>query len=211
MKPPDEFIEEYWKMRDRLDWAEAGLGRGQDVAQGKTMLEEFRAFYEKWHPVINVPELREGMEEMHTHMEKTLGRHLEQLFLAHLHEVVEARKDWWTSEQLLKMSVNFIALMKHAPEQLRPGLEKIHRDYMKKEFEPTTYFQDAEAGAAEEEAKFRKALVELEVDWPERVDSVLRERLEKLDGTGANDWQAEVSSQSAALGGGKPAETTENA
>jgi hypothetical protein len=200
MKPPEAFIEEYWKMRERMDWAKAGLGRGQDVAQGKTVLGEFREFYEKWHLLINVPELRAGMEEMHEYMGKTLGRRLENIFLAHLNEVIEARKDWWTSEHLLKMAVTFINMMKHAPPQLRPELEKIHRDYMKKDFEPVTYYQDAEAEAAEEEAKFRKALAGLEVDWPERVDAALRGRLEKLDGTGADDWQAEVAARSAALG-----------
>src|SRR6266545_6958684 len=81
------------------------------------------------------------------------------------------------------MSVNFIALMKHSPPQRRPELEKIHHDYMKKDFEPVTYYQDAEAAAAEEEAKFRKAVGGLEVDWPERVDAAMRERLERLDGT----------------------------
>lgn len=199
MKPPDEFIDEYWQMRERMAWAEAGLGREQDVALGKAFLQEFRDFYEKWHPVIQIAELRAGLEEMREHLERTLGRHLEQIFLSHLHEVIEARKDWWTGEQLFKGSVNFIALMKHAPEQLRPGLEQIHRDYMKEEFEPTKYFQDAEASAAGAEADYRKALVGLEVDWPERVDAALRERLEKLDGKGANEWQVEVEAQSAAL------------
>jgi len=191
-RPPEAFIDEYWKMRERMDWANAGLGRGQDVAQGKTFLGEFRDFYARWHEVITFPELREGMETMHRHIEKTLGVHLEQIFLAHLHEVIEARKDWWTGEQLLKMSVNFIALMKNAPPQMRPELEKIHRDFMKKDFEPETYYRDAEADVAENEANFRKALAGLEVDWPERVDAAMRERLEKLDGTGANEWQAEV-------------------
>ena len=50
--------------------------------------------------VITIPELREGMEEMHAHIEKTLGWHLEGIFLSHLHEVIEARKDWWTGDEL---------------------------------------------------------------------------------------------------------------
>jgi hypothetical protein len=192
MKPPDEFIEEYWKMRERMDWAQAGLGRDQDLAQGKTVLGEFREFFEKWHPVITIPELREGLEEMHAQLEKTLGWHLEGIFLAHLHEVIEARKDWWTGEELLKMAATFINLMKHAPPQLRPGLEEIHRDFMKKDFDPETYYRDSVAEAATVEAEFRQALVELAVDWPERVDAALRARLEKLDGPAANAWQAEV-------------------
>lgn len=200
MTPPDEFIEEYWKLRERMGWANAGLGRGQDVAQGKLLLADFREFYAKWHPVINIPELRAGMEATHERIEKTLGVHLEQIFLAHLHEVIEARKDWWTSEQLLKMSPGFINLMKHSPEQLRPGLEKIHRDYMKKDFVPETYYRDAEADAAGEEVKFRKALAGLEVDWPERVDAALRGRLEQLDGGAGTDWQMELATQSTAVG-----------
>ena len=38
------------------------------------------------------------------------------------------------------------------------------------------------------------------MDWPERVDAALRGRLEKLDVTGANDWQAEVVATQTALG-----------
>ena len=196
-RPPEAFIDEYWRMRDRLDWAESALGRGQDVAQAKTVLEEFRAFYQKWHLVITIPDLRQGMEAAHARMEKTLGRGLEKIFLAHLHEVIEARKDWWASEQLFKMSVNFIALMKHSPPEMRPELEKIHRECMKEEFEPVKYYQDAEADAAEGEAKFRKAFAGLAVDWPERVDAAIKERLEKVDGTGAGDWQAEVVAEQA--------------
>lgn len=200
MKPPDQFIEEYWKMRERMDWAKAGLGRGQDVAQARLVVEDFREFYEKWHPVITDAEFREGMEAARAGMEK-LNTGLEKVFLAHLHEVIEARKDWWTAEQLLKMSINFISMMKHAPPELRPELEKIHRDHMKKEFEPTTYYQDAEAEAAGEEAKFRKALTGLEVDWPERVDAALRARLEQSDGAGADEWQAEVATRVEQVGG----------
>ncbi|MSU62564.1 MAG: hypothetical protein EXS31_09230 [Pedosphaera sp.] len=71
---------------------------------------------------------------------------------------------------------------------------------MKKKFEPVTYYQDAEAAAEEEEAKFRKALAGLEVDWPERVDAGIRERLQKLDGTGGNDWQVEVEARMQQVG-----------
>jgi hypothetical protein len=192
-----------------MDWAAAGLGRGQDVAQAKLLVEDFHAFYQKWHPVIKVPELYAGLEAAREHIEKNLVRGLERFFLAHLLEVIEAREDWWTSEQLLKMSVNFINVMKHAPPQLRPELEKVHREHMKKEFDPTTYYRDAEADAAAEEAKFRKALAGLEVDWPERVDAALRGRMEQLDGSGATAWQAEVSSKLAALGE-KPVPMAEN-
>lgn len=197
--PPDEFIEEYWQMRERMDWARSALGRGQDVAQGKLVLAGFEEFYQKWRPLIQDPDVRAGLDAGREGLQ-ALRRHLEQVYLTHLHEVVEARKDWWTAEQLLKMSISFINLMKHAPAQLRPDMEKIHRDYMKKDFDPVTHYQDAEASAAEEEAKFRKALVEFEIDWPERVDAAMKVRLEQLDGNSANAWQAVLAAQIAKVG-----------
>src|SRR5882672_5834225 len=130
MKPPDEFFEDYEQMRERMEWAQASLGRGHDLAQGKTFLEEFRHFHEKWYPVITDPEIREGMDAACAGLEQTVGRGLEKMFLTQLHEVIDARMDWQVGELLLKTSVSFIGLMKEAPPELRPGLEKIYRDSM---------------------------------------------------------------------------------
>ena len=182
-------------MRERMEWAQASLGRGHDVAQGKTFRDEFLQFHDKWHPVITDAELREGMEAVRAGVERTVGRGLEKIFLTQLHEVIEARRDWIVGELLLKTSVSFIGLMKEAPPELRPGLEKIYRDSMGMDFDPATEFQDAEAGASEHEATYRKALATLEVDWPERIDAALRRRLEHLDGPAAEAWQAELDAQ----------------
>ena len=196
MKPPEAFFEEYQRMRQHMRWAEAALGRGQDeIAQARTVLEEFREFHQRWHPVIQIPELREGIVGMMEIMESTLGRGLEKVYLSHLHEVIEARKDWWMAELLLPLAVKFIRLMKSAPPPLRAEMEKIHREKMGKEFDPTTHYQDSEREAAEDEADFRKALAALAADWPERVDAPLRERLERLDGPAAQKWQVELSAQ----------------
>ncbi|HUB88030.1 MAG TPA: hypothetical protein VMB22_09080 [Verrucomicrobiae bacterium] len=204
-RPPQAFIDEYWQMREHMQWAKSALGRGQDVPLAKTTMAEFRAFYDRWHPLIEDPELRAGMETMRKGMEESLGRHLELVFLTQLNDVIEARKDWFIAEELLKASISFIALMKEAPLQMRPELEKIHRDYMKKEFEPEQYYREAEADAAEEESKYRKALAGLETDWPERADAALRGRLEKLDTRAANAWQAEVSAKLNELESAPPA------
>jgi hypothetical protein len=200
MQPPDDFIEEYRQLREQMKWAQAGLGRGQDVAQGKTFLDEFRRFHDKWHPLITDPELREGMAATREGLERTLGRGLEKLFLTQLRKVINARKEWWVGEQLVKLSVNFITLMKEAPPELRPKMEKIHHAHFGKDFDPATHFRDAEADAAKNEADFRKALAGLEVDWPERMDAALRQRLEHLDGPGADAWQANLDAQLAKLG-----------
>ena len=198
MKPPEEFFEDYQNMRTHLEWAQAGLGKGDDVAQGKLAVAGFREFYEKWQPKIRDPELRDGVEAVRESVAR-LQRQLERIFLAHLHEVIEARSDWWVSEQLFKSSLAFIKLMAVVPPQMRSDLEKIHRDSMGEEYEPTAEYQDAEASANESEAKFRKALAAFEIDWPERVDAAMRARFEQLDGNGANLWQAEVAAQAEKL------------
>ena len=199
MKPPEAFFEEYRKFRERMGWVEASLGRGQDVAQCKLLVEDFREFYQKWHPVLEPSKLCTGLETMRAQIENGLGARLEQIFLAHLSEVVEARKDWWTGEMLFQAAIAFITIMKEAPPQMRPALEQVHREHMKKEYDPETYYRDSEANVAEEEANYRKALAGMEVDWPERVDAALRERLERLDGEGANGWQEELAAQIAAF------------
>ena len=195
MDPPEGFVEEYWSMRERMDWAESALGRGQDLAQAKTVLEDFHNFYDRWRQFITDAEVCEGLDRAREHMEKTLGRKLDCIFLAHLEEVIEARKDWCVSELLFEATLNFIGLMKHVPPRMRSELEKIHRESMQCDFDAETDYREAEADAAESETLFRQALAGLEVDWPERMDAAMRARLEKLDVAGANDWQAEIAAQ----------------
>jgi len=125
---------------------------------------------------------------------------LETIYLMHLLEVIEAREEWWVAEKLLESDVIFIKLMKLAPPELRPEMEKIHRDHMGKDFEPISYYQQSEADTVESEAKYRKALAGFEVDWEERIDAALREKLGIADGVNYEEWQAEVSAQIAKVG-----------
>lgn len=62
MRPSDEFIEDYWQMRERMDWAQSTLGRGQDVAQGKHFLAGFEEFYQKWRSRIQESDLCAGLD-----------------------------------------------------------------------------------------------------------------------------------------------------
>lgn len=182
-------------MRERVGWAMSAAGRGQDLAQAKTVVDECEDFYARWHDVITIPELRAGLEALHQLVVEGIGATLEQSWLEQLHAVIEARKDCLAGEVLLKWDIQFIEIMKLAEGAMRAELEKIYREHMKKEYDPEGCYRDGEEGAAENEADFRKLLATLEADWPERVDAALRARLEGLDAEAANAWQAEIEEQ----------------
>lgn len=194
MKPPDQFFEDYDRLRARFEWAQAGLGKGDDIAQGKLVAVAFRDFYEKWHLKIQDADLRRRIEAVRRAM-KMLQRHLDGIYLEHLQEVIQARKDWWVSEQLFKRSVQLIKLMEQVVPPVRTKLAEAYYDKVGKEFEPATEYRQAEADADNSERKFRTALSQLQADWPERINAAVRARLEQLDGEGANAWHAEVASQ----------------
>ncbi len=183
-----------------MKWLQQALGRGEDVGAGRAFIAEFRDFYNRWHLVIQDKQLAAAMEIVRREIDTGLGRKLEKIYFAHLHEIVEKRKDCWIGEQLLKGTLHFINLMKHSPPEMLPELQNVYREHMKKEFVPETCYRDAETDCALNEKDFRKALAGLAADWPERVDAALRERLEKLDADGANAWQTELVAQQAALG-----------
>ncbi len=182
-------------MRERVDWAMSAVGRGQDLAQAKTIMDECEDFYTRWHDVITIPELRAGIEALHQLVVEGIGATLERSWLEHLHAVIEARKDWLAGEALLRCDIQFIEIMKVTDGPPRLELEKIYRDHMKKEYDPEECYRDAEAGVAENEADFRRLLAVLEADWPERADAALRARLEGLDAASFVAWQTEVAQQ----------------
>lgn len=195
MKPPEQFFDEFEPLRERIRWAQAGLGTEKQIAQGKMMLDDFREFFQKWRPQLKGhAEACRLMDTLLGQMD-TMERHLHQVFWAHLNEVIGARKEWIQIEALFQAMVAVITLRKQMPEKLRDGFEQILRDYAKGEFDAEKEYRESEKDVVEAEAKFRKALAGLEVDWPERVDAALRERLEKLDVESANAWQAEVTAQ----------------
>ena len=199
-QPPGDFVEEYWQMSERLKWAEAALGRGQDVAQAKLIFEQFEEYYQKWRSHIKEPEVRAGLDQALEAM-KPLRRNLERIALFHLQEVIEARRDWCVSELIFQGVVATIGLRKEMPEHLKAEFEEVLRDRATGEsFDSEKEFRDCEQRATEAQAKFRKALVKYEIDWPERVNVAVRERLEKLDVEGANIWQHELAAQIEKLG-----------
>jgi hypothetical protein len=197
MKPPQKFADEYWQMRERMDWLTAG-GIAEDIGKAKLFVGYVVEFYEKWQPVVKDPELSRGLKIARAGFED-LRVKLEKIYWAHLHEVIEARKEWLLAEGIFKALVAVTVLRREMPEKLRPEFEKILADHSPGGFDAEKEYRETEQDVTEAEAKYRKALAGLEVDWPERVDAALRERLEKLDGNRAQAWLAEVVTQQNAV------------
>lgn len=122
-----------------------------------------------------------------------MRRELDLLHLCALPELVEARECVFVSEKLYQADLAFLQIMKHAPPQLRPGLEQIYRDSKQKEFDPVDCYRDAEASIEESVQNFDRALAAYESEWPEHQDPALRSRMAALETLDAsNAWKDEV-------------------
>ena len=190
--PPEEFWEDYVQVRTHLEWVEAGMGGGAvDIPQVRLVAEAFGEFVTKWHGRIRDADVAASVARFAAWRDK-MARTLELIYLEQLHTVLERRRDWIVSEMFIGLAVNFIELMKHAPPEMRPELEKIYREHMGEEYDPAKDFRDTEKSIEQSEADFRKELAKLEIEWPERVDAAMRERLIKVDDPELADWQKEV-------------------
>ncbi len=197
MNAPQQFFDEFEPLQERIRWAQAGLGTDKQIVQGKMMLEEFREFFGRWRPqVAGHAEVCRQLDDLFQKLNR-MERHLHQVFWAHLNEVIGTRKQWLAAEASLKATVAITVLRREMPEKLRDGFEKILSDHS---FDAESAFREGEKEIAEAETKYRRELAGLEIDWPERVDAALRERLEKLEMAGADDWQAQITGEIEKLG-----------
>jgi hypothetical protein len=194
MRPPQQFFDDLDRLCAHFDWLGLALGRGddEDAPKCKVIAAEFHEFDQRWRAMLVEPEVRDALERVREIISALDGK-LTELFLKRLHQVVAARKDWLQSEAILKAVVAITVLRREMPEHLRAEFEETIRDRETGEsFEGERHFRECEKGSAEAEIEFRQSLAGLAVDWPERVDAALRERLEKLDADGAKAWEAQI-------------------
>ncbi len=177
-------------MRTRLHWA---VQRGDqiDMQHARITTEEVGEFLERWNGRVPIPEVEAELRRVQAwvnHME----RHLEKLFLTHLLEVLELRREWEIAEAFLRASTAFIRIMKEAPAHLLPQLEAIYRNQMHREYDAGTEYQESVAQAEAGEAAYKKTSQEFEVDWGNRFTAALRKRLNSLTLAQTQNWMEEI-------------------
>lgn len=196
MNAPAGFAEEFETIRQRVEWGQATLGSDNHLAHDKIFIEEFRAFYRKWQPRLHDPELRRLLETMHRNIETDFAPKLEAVFWSKLNLVIAAREEWRGAEVLFRASVTVATFLQKMPDDMRAKIVAASREpEIAALLDGERAYREAEEMVNESEAGFRKDLAELEVDWPERVDAALRQRLEQLDNAGAEAWRAEIAAQ----------------
>jgi hypothetical protein len=196
MNAPEGFAEEFDIIRQRVEWGLATLGSENHLAHDKIFIEEFRVFYRKWQPLLQDPELREPLEIMHRNIESDFAPKLEALFWSKLKVVIGGRAEWLAAETLFRASVTVAAFLRDMPEEMRAKIMAASREpNIAALLDGERTYREAEQMVNESEAGFRKDLAEFEVDWPERVNTALRQRLEQLDAQGIKAWQAEIEAE----------------
>jgi hypothetical protein len=197
MNLPDGFSEEYAVMRERFEWAHL-RGSDLDVPAAKLAVEDIDGFLQRWRGKVGIPEMETGMSAVAAWVERMNGQ-FDLIFLSHLREVVEARREWLVAELTFKAEQQCIWLIQHGPPQLRPGLEQIHREHMGREFDPAVEFRETEAHADQRERQYRQALAGLEVDWPERLTPQIRQRFAQPEPADFAAWVDDLNEKASAL------------
>ena len=201
MEPPKQFFEDLEALRTHFKWATLSLDRSDDddVEQGKMTLSDFREFDAKWGDLVDDPEFKQAMVAIRGFMER-LEIKLKELCLRHLLKVIKARLDWLEAEALFGLAVRICMVWRGIPEDRRPDFENIfHYTDPEKAFDGEQQFRAYEARANQTEADFRLELTKFGASWPERLDALLRERLEKLEGKQAGEWVKEINEEVAEL------------
>jgi hypothetical protein len=133
---------------------------------------------------------------MHRNIETDFAPKMEAVFWSKLNLVISARAEWLAAEAFFRASVTVAAFLRDMPEEMRAKIKATSREpNIAVLLDGERAFREAEEMVNESEASFRKDLAALEVEWPERVDATLRQRLEKLDGADAQAWRVEISAQ----------------
>lgn len=194
-----QFVKEYDVFREHYEWFSQRSAAGNlTIPDTKEGVVELREFVDRWAGKTGLAEMDEGLRSLTTHIV-----HMEQMLekdaIEKLMMVLEKRGDWVIGEELVKAGVHFIKIMKHAPAVLRPQLLKIHRDFMKKEFDPETFYWESEEDTEKNREEFEQAWRIYVADWPERATPELRQRVSTVQGEPLGKWKGELQTALAKL------------
>jgi hypothetical protein len=158
--------------RERWNRAKRRLDDG-DVVQTKLSLAEMNALLDKWQGRTGEPEMEAALAEWRE-IADAIAAALEAKYSEALGAAIDARLDWLREQALFKAGIEFINVLKLAPEVLRPKLRDVFREYQGYEFDAERFYRESEASLDERERASGAVLAALEVDWPERFDDELR-------------------------------------
>lgn len=169
-----------------------------DIVQARYLVDDFHELQARWNDRVGKAAQRR-LTEVGRAME-FVRRRLELVFRRQLCGVLNARAKWGTAELEIERLKAFIGFVKTAPEPLHSQLlADFRKDNNGCEFDPVAVFREAVKGGDEAEHDFRKALTCLDIDWPGRVDSALRQRLHEADADALSAWIKDLTSGLAAL------------
>lgn len=188
----DKFVRGYETFREHCDWLDRRREAGDlSIPHTKEAVAEMREFVDRWTGRTKLAEMDQALLSFGKHvakLENTLERDAAEKLLA----VLEARGDVVIAEMMVKTNVSFIAMMKHAPEELRPEMLKIHREHMGRDFDPETDYRECEEDGDEHRREFERAWQTFAADWPERATPELRERVDAVEGEPLGKWKTEL-------------------
>src|SRR6266849_354097 len=83
-------------------------------------------------------------------------------------------------------------LVQLAPAALRPELERIFRQYHGYDFDAERFYRDCEADLEECENAYRKALANMDANWPEGAATHDRQRLDSASLPEIDQWRGQL-------------------
>ncbi len=193
---PEGFHREFEPLRQRFAWLEVQRDR-ITIAELRELHGLTCAFVDRWQPQRFVhPPTRALLASLRKYTQNMV-RQMELHFLASLQEAIETRLAVVRAQAFLEAEVAMSGLAK-IPE-VRPEIERIHREHMGRAYVPEREYRESEADADAAEAAFRKSMAEFAADWPDRLDAALRQRLLEADGAALRAWWEEIGREVALL------------
>ena len=187
---PEAFLRDYEQLRERQRWLRPDPEAEMPVPTARQLVAELDDFLRRWQAQVHIPPIRQKLDELRPEVTR-LQTHLCELRRVDHWELLEARLDWLLAVKLIAVSVHFIGVMKEAPPQARPELEKIYREHMGHDFEPEREFRDTTAEADKCEAAFHQAWRDFQENWPEDAIPAFQQRLMQDDLEALKAWQRE--------------------
>jgi len=183
-----ELMDEYEVLRERWKSAQRCM-RIRDVPQLKLSLKHARDFLDRWQHKSDEPPIGRTLAELREKNRRIMAV-LESWFLEALHRVINKRVGWLVAEKRFRFSVEYIQMMQNAPCDLQAQLRAFFSDEFGYDFRAERLYRAWEAAADRCERDYKKALSELQADWPERIDDELRSRLAATDPRQLRRWKA---------------------